>query len=190
VQILITILSWQLSKHNLLFNSKKEKWKTQQFLCILIHVCLTKNVISFSDANWQTHIQLIFLYSGSTRSLIHKVLTHLQTSIQSYCPPFLSLSLSPPSPITAFYPQGFNFLIFTPLSRGPSLYFILFTKCLSSISLATMQCQPTKRIFYNDILIQSFLSSTCFEHLTFIIGKILLYMKPYMVCLPCWRGLG
>jgi hypothetical protein len=43
--------------------------------------------------------------------------------------------------------------------------------------------------FKINVLIQFFLSSTCFEHLMFIIRKTILYMQPYMVYFPCWLAL-
>jgi len=36
-----------------------------------------------------------------------------------------------------------------------------------------------------NVLIQFFLSTTCFEHLLFIIRKTIMYMRPYMVCFSC-----
>ena len=48
-------------------------------------------------------------------------------------------------------------------------------------------CKPTKYTFQINVLIQFFLSSTCFEHLMFIIRKTILYMQPYMVGFSYWN---
>jgi len=44
-------------------------------------------------------------------------------------------------------------------------------------------CKPTKCIpFQIYVLIQFLVSSTCFEHLLFIIRRTILYMQLYMLC--------
>ena len=42
-----------------------------------------------------------------------------------------------------------------------------------------------KALFKINVLIQFFLSSTCFEHFMFIIRKTILYMQPYMLRYSC-----
>ena len=41
-----------------------------------------------------------------------------------------------------------------------------------------------------NVLIQFVLSSTCFEHLMFIIRKTILYMRPYMVLFHAFMQVG
>jgi len=63
--------------------------------------------------------------------------------------------------------------------RKPQILF--FIPCIVKLSCNVNQ----PNAIFKFVLIQFLLSSTCFEHLMIIIRKTIMYVLPYIVCLPC-----
>ena len=77
-------------------------------------------------------------------------------------------------------------VLYVPVTHSGTVHstFTLISSCPHSV-LCYVMSTNIMQTFQINVLIQFFLSSTCFEHLMFIIRKAVLYMQHYMVRFSC-----